>query len=206
MLRRQACFVGHLGPIKHCLIVVPTRADSNKGQPHCLEVWSGEGARGDAGQHLIFMGCKKFPDRGHLDVSCTLCLGAGVEEARQSDGAGDGTNAWTDMDHTAYEVTVAGTAGVWREGEAERRAGEEGIAVMGPMLLEHVMHPLLKDDHFVTEVYHICGEGSEKGVVYSEMLVRLPGTMLLTCAGAPEHRGRPNGQHPSTSFVSWDVP
>ena len=67
---------------------------------------------------------------------------------------GDGTNAWTDVDHTAYEASTAG----W-----------EGMIVMAPLLLEHTLCPTLRDSHFVTEVYHLCGDGSEKGVVYAEM-------------------------------------
>ena len=37
--------------------------------------------------------------------------------------------------------------------------------------MDHIMHPNLRDDDFVTEVHHINGEGEDAGVVYSEMQV-----------------------------------
>lgn len=65
-----------------------------------------------------------------------------------------GTNAWTAQDHTAYTLTTAGSDGFLR---------------MLPVYLDHVFHPTLTSEGFVTEVYHVNGKGEDAGVVYSEM-------------------------------------
>jgi hypothetical protein len=38
-----------------------------------------------------------------------------------------------------------------------------------PVYLDHVLYPTLTDAGFVTEVYHVTGEGRDAGVVYCEM-------------------------------------
>lgn len=63
------------GPLCQADIVVATKCDNNKGLPHCLE-------------HLVFMGSAEYPNRGFLDKLANLCIS-------------QGTNAWTDRDHTA---------------------------------------------------------------------------------------------------------
>jgi Zn-dependent M16 (insulinase) family peptidase len=40
---------------------------------------------------------------------------------------------------------------------------------MLPVYLDHVFHPTLTSEGFVTEVYHVNGKGEDAGVVYSEM-------------------------------------
>jgi Zn-dependent M16 (insulinase) family peptidase len=40
---------------------------------------------------------------------------------------------------------------------------------MLPIYVDHILHPTMTDDGFVTEVHHINGEGEDAGVVYSEM-------------------------------------
>ena len=60
-------------------VIVATKCDNNKGLPHCLE-------------HLVFMGSESYPNRGFLDKLANLCIS-------------QGTNAWTDRDHTAYLPT-----------------------------------------------------------------------------------------------------
>ena len=57
-----------------------TETDSDDGLPHTLE-------------HLVFMGSKKYPFKGVLDVIANRCLASG-------------TNAWTDQDHTAYTLNT----------------------------------------------------------------------------------------------------
>lgn len=42
------------GPLCSVAIIVPTEAKDNKGIPHTLE-------------HLVFMGSKRYPQRGYLD-------------------------------------------------------------------------------------------------------------------------------------------
>ncbi|KAG0304746.1 hypothetical protein BGZ98_005089, partial [Dissophora globulifera] len=51
-------------------------------------------------------------------------------------------------------------------------AGRDGMAEILPVFLDHVLHPTLRDDQYVTEVYHIDGEGKQQGVVFSEMAAR----------------------------------
>ncbi|KAJ1969347.1 hypothetical protein IWQ62_000684 [Dispira parvispora] len=119
------------GPICSAHIVVPTLPPDNKGLPHTLE-------------HLVFCGSQRFPQRGYLDALANRCLA-------------DGTNAFTEYDHTAYTVHTAGS---------------QGLVNLLPVFLDHVLNPLLRDDQFITEVYHVDGKGSEKGVVYSEMAAR----------------------------------
>ena len=75
---------------------------------------------------------------------------------------GDRTNAWTDTDHTCYTVYTAGS---------------NGFLNLMPVYLDHIFHPLLREEDFLTEVHHINGEGNDAGVVYSEMqvIVSFPG-------------------------------
>ncbi|KAJ1659438.1 hypothetical protein IWQ61_001487 [Dispira simplex] len=119
------------GPICSAHIVVPTLPPDNKGLPHTLE-------------HLVFCGSQRFPQRGYLDALANRCLA-------------DGTNAFTEYDHTAYTVHTAGS---------------QGLVNLLPVFLDHVLNPVLRDEQFITEVYHVDGKGSEKGVVYSEMAAR----------------------------------
>lgn len=91
-------------------------------------------------EHLVFMGSKKYAYKGFLDVLGNKQLSS--------------TNAWTDLDRTVYTLQTAG----W-----------DGFKTMLPVYLDHVLHPQLKDSAFVTEVFHIDGEGQERGVVFSEM-------------------------------------
>ena len=37
--------------------------------------------------------------------------------------------------------------------------------------MDHILHPLLRKEDFMTEVHHINGDGDDAGVVYSEMQV-----------------------------------
>ena len=65
-----------------------------------------------------------------------------------------GTNAYTDVHHTAYTLTTAGS---------------EGTLALLPVFLDHVLRPKITASGFITEVYHVDGDGEEKGVVFSEM-------------------------------------
>eukprot|EP00931_Biecheleriopsis_adriatica_P076118 TRINITY_DN49867_c0_g1_i1.p1 TRINITY_DN49867_c0_g1~~TRINITY_DN49867_c0_g1_i1.p1 ORF type:complete len:1112 (+),score=214.51 TRINITY_DN49867_c0_g1_i1:67-3402(+) len=118
-------------PTVHGYFAVQTEAFDDYGCPHTLE-------------HLIFLGSEKYPYKGVLDVLANRCLA-------------QGTNAWTDTDHTCYTVDTAGS---------------EGFLRILPVYLDHVLFPTLKDSGFVTEVHHITGEGSNAGVVYCEMQAR----------------------------------
>ena len=57
-----------------------------------------------------------------------------------------GTNAWTDVDHTAYTLTTA---------------GQDGFLALIPVYLDHALFPTLTDSGFVTEVHHITDSGTE---------------------------------------------
>eukprot|EP01119_Soliformovum_irregulare_P011911 TRINITY_DN3047_c0_g1_i2.p1 TRINITY_DN3047_c0_g1~~TRINITY_DN3047_c0_g1_i2.p1 ORF type:complete len:1020 (-),score=257.93 TRINITY_DN3047_c0_g1_i2:13-2829(-) len=65
-----------------------------------------------------------------------------------------GTNAWTDVNHTAYTITTAGS---------------QGFLNLLPVYLDHILYPTITDEGFLTEVHHITGEGENAGVVYCEM-------------------------------------
>lgn len=104
-----------------------------------------------------------------------------------------GTNAWTDTDHTCYTMTTAGC---------------DGFLTLLPIYLDHVLYPtltvsqisvyihrcthifsnswrdtvtelviflcnfVLQDSAFLTEVHHVNEEGEDAGVVYCEMQAR----------------------------------
>jgi len=92
-------------------------------------------------EHLIFLGSELYPYKGMLDTLANRAFA-------------QGTNAWTAQDHTAYTLTTAGSDGFLR---------------MLPIYLDHVFHPTLTKEGFVTEVYHVNGKGEDAGVVFSEM-------------------------------------
>ncbi|CAB3402179.1 unnamed protein product [Caenorhabditis bovis] len=116
------------GPTVHGCVSFVTEADSDDGLPHTLE-------------HLVFMGSKKYPFKGVLDIIANRCLA-------------DGTNAWTDIDHTAYTLNTVGS---------------DGFLKVLPIYINHLLNPMLTESQFATEVHHIDGKGNDAGVVYSEM-------------------------------------
>lgn len=119
------------GPQVNGYFALATEAHDNFGLPHTLE-------------HLIFLGSEDYPYKGVLDSLANRCLASG-------------TNAWTDVDHTAYTVEVAGS---------------EGFLNLLPVYLDHVLYPTLTESGFYTEVHHITSEGQDAGVVYCEMQAR----------------------------------
>ena len=66
-------------------------------------------------------------------------------------------NAYTAQDSTVYTISTAGGASFLR---------------LLPVYVDHILYPRLTDSTFVTEVFHINGEGQDAGVVYSEMQAR----------------------------------
>eukprot|EP00735_Rhodelphis_limneticus_P001237 TRINITY_DN1181_c0_g1::TRINITY_DN1181_c0_g1_i1::g.17267::m.17267 TRINITY_DN1181_c0_g1::TRINITY_DN1181_c0_g1_i1::g.17267 ORF type:complete len:1164 (-),score=310.45,sp/P48053/YPD1_CAEEL/31.93/2e-112,sp/P48053/YPD1_CAEEL/26.11/5e-15,Peptidase_M16_C/PF05193.16/1.7e-15,Peptidase_M16_C/PF05193.16/29,Peptidase_M16_C/PF05193.16/3.4e+03,Peptidase_M16/PF00675.15/7.9e-09 TRINITY_DN1181_c0_g1_i1:232-3723(-) len=119
------------GPLVNGYFILSTEAHDDDGCPHTLE-------------HLIFLGSEKYPYKGVLDMLANRCLS-------------QGTNAWTDTDHTAYTMSTA---------------GQEGFLNLLPVFLDHILYPTLTDSGFVTEVHHITPEGDNAGVVYCEMQAR----------------------------------
>ncbi|CAN8063734.1 unnamed protein product, partial [Agarophyton chilense] len=119
------------GPLVSGKIVVGTRPISNAGHPHTLE-------------HIVFLGSHKHPQRGYLDHLACRCIG-------------NGTNAWTDTDHTAYTCETAGF---------------EGFSTLLPCFVDHILRPTMEDASFASEVYHVRPDGTEAGVVFCEMQAR----------------------------------
>eukprot|EP00794_Sanderia_malayensis_P015886 gene15886-17486_t len=125
------CIANVDGPIVNGYFVLATEAHDDDGLPHTLE-------------HLVFMGSENFPYKGILDLFANRCLA-------------QGTNAWTDVDHTSYTLTTAGS---------------EGFLNMLPIYLDHVLYPTLTKSAYTTEVHHINSDGEDAGIVYCEMQAR----------------------------------
>ncbi|CDK28581.1 unnamed protein product [Kuraishia capsulata CBS 1993] len=137
----QVTYINQASPIVNGYFAVATEIHNDSGCPHTLE-------------HLIFMGSKKYPYKGLLDVLGNLAYSS--------------TNAWTGTDQTVYTLTTAG----W-----------DGFKMLLPIYLDHVLNPTLTDDACYTEVYHIDGEAKEKGVVFSEMqAIETSSSFLATLA------------------------
>lgn len=64
---------------------------------------------------LVFMGSEQYPYKGVLDLLANR-------------GFSNGTNAWTDTDHTAYTISTA---------------GEQGFLQMLPIYVDHILYPTI---------------------------------------------------------------
>lgn len=73
---------------------------------------------------LVFMGSEQYPYKGIIDHFANR-------------GFSNGTNAWTDTDHTAYTVSTA---------------GGQGFLQILPIYVDHILYPTLTPEGFVTEV------------------------------------------------------
>eukprot|EP01105_Mastigella_eilhardi_P025092 TRINITY_DN6714_c0_g2_i3.p1 TRINITY_DN6714_c0_g2~~TRINITY_DN6714_c0_g2_i3.p1 ORF type:complete len:379 (-),score=100.02 TRINITY_DN6714_c0_g2_i3:202-1338(-) len=116
------------GPLCTANVVFNTETLGDGGLPHVLE-------------HLVFLGSRHQPYKGFLDLLASRCIS-------------NGTNAYTEEDHTCFTVSCAGYCGL--------------LQVM-PTYLEHLLLPALHPSHFTTEIYHVDGEGAEAGVLFCEM-------------------------------------
>ncbi|WVN87093.1 uncharacterized protein L203_102269 [Cryptococcus depauperatus CBS 7841] len=121
----------HQAPITNGYFVVASEIFDDSGRPRILK-------------HLVFLGSKRYPYKGVLDQ---LANRAGS----------NGTSAYTDVDHTVYTISTAGS---------------EGFLRMIPIYVDHILHPTITDAGFVTEVYHINDAGEDAGVVYSKTQAR----------------------------------
>lgn len=92
-------------------------------------------------EHMIFLGSKDYPYAGVLDILANKIYASG-------------TNAWTDVDNTTYTLSTVEKC---------------GFLQLLPVYLDHILYPLLNESGYITEVYHVNGEGEDAGVVYSEM-------------------------------------
>ncbi|KAG8683213.1 hypothetical protein FRC09_016223, partial [Ceratobasidium sp. 395] len=120
--------VDYDAPIVKGYFVLATEIFNDSGCPHTLE-------------HLVFMGSEQYPFKGVLDNLANRAFS-------------QGTNAWTDTDHTAYTISTA---------------GGQGFLQLLPVYVDHILYPRITDADFVTEVHHINPKAEDAGVVYSEM-------------------------------------
>ncbi|KAG5654102.1 hypothetical protein H0H81_007516 [Sphagnurus paluster] len=95
-------------PIINGYFVVATEIFDDSGCPHTLE-------------HLVFMGSEKYPHKGVLDHLANR-------------GFSNGTNAWTDTDHTAYTISTA---------------GEQGFLQLLPIYVDHILYPTITKAGYV---------------------------------------------------------
>ncbi|CUA75460.1 putative protein C3H1,02c [Schizosaccharomyces pombe 972h-] [Rhizoctonia solani] len=123
--------IDYEAPIVNGYFVVATEIFNDSGCPHTLE-------------HLIFMGSENYPYKGVLDNLSNRAFS-------------EGTNAWTDTDHTAYTLSTAGS---------------QGFLQLLPVYVDHILYPRILDADFVTEVHHVNSKAEDAGVVYSEMQAR----------------------------------
>ncbi|KAI1310239.1 hypothetical protein EDD11_003855 [Mortierella claussenii] len=120
--------VDNEGPIVNGYFTLATESFDDDGCPHTLE-------------HLVFLGSELYPYKGVLDGLANRALA-------------NGTNAWTDVDHTAYTIATAGS---------------EGFLNIMPIYIDHILYPTMTEAAYYTEVHNINGDGENAGVVYSEM-------------------------------------
>lgn len=88
------------------------------------------------------MGSRHHPQQGYLDYISAQHYSLG-------------TNATTYRDMTTYELTTV---------------NPKSLSILLPVYLDHIFHPLLTTDTYLTEIHHVSGEtGDDAGVVYSEI-------------------------------------
>ncbi|KAG2212301.1 hypothetical protein INT47_001660 [Mucor saturninus] len=108
------------GPLVSGFLALATKVMNDDGCPHTLE-------------HLVFLGSEKYPYKGALDSLAPRAYAPG-------------TNAWTDIDHTCYTITTAGS---------------DGFLQLLPVYVDHILFPTLTDEGFYTEVHHIDQNGED---------------------------------------------
>ncbi|CAO3593295.1 unnamed protein product [Absidia cylindrospora] len=109
-------------PLVSGFLTVATEAFDDGGHAHCSE-------------HLVFLGSENYPYKGVLDSFATRAFARG-------------TNAWTDIDHTCYNIMTA---------------GGEGFLRFLPVYVDHILYPTLTESGFCTEIHHINGSGEDAG-------------------------------------------
>ncbi|GAA6002779.1 hypothetical protein JCM10207_007672 [Rhodosporidiobolus poonsookiae] len=92
-------------------------------------------------EHLTFTASEQFNYSGFLDGVANRMFSHGV-------------NAATDVDNTTYTV---------------ESCSPDGMLQLVPVYLSHILFPVMSDEIFATEIYHVDGKGEEGGVVFSEM-------------------------------------
>ncbi|KIM20884.1 hypothetical protein M408DRAFT_30019 [Serendipita vermifera MAFF 305830] len=92
-------------------------------------------------EHLVFHGSEQYP---YSDALQRIAFRSFASTP----------NAYTAQDTTVYTISTAGGTSFLR---------------LLPVYVDHILYPRLTESTFVTEVFHINGEGQDAGVVYSEM-------------------------------------
>ncbi|CAG8476237.1 27765_t:CDS:2 [Dentiscutata erythropus] len=119
----SAVLVDVEAPMVSGFFAIPTEATDDDGCPHTLE-------------HLVFLGSELYPYKGVLDTLANRAFA-------------QGTNAWTETDHTCYTITTAGS---------------EGFLRLLPIYVDHILYPTLTESGHYTEVHHINGNGEDAGL------------------------------------------
>lgn len=142
-----------------------TECFDDKGEPHTLE-------------HLVFLGSEKWSYKGVLDSLANRAFA-------------QGTNAWTDTDHTAYTVETV---------------GQEGFLRLLPIFVDHILYPTLTASGCYTEVHHVNGKGEDAGVVYSEMQgVENTGPNMMNLRAQREIHDEKSGYRSETGGILGQV-
>lgn len=115
----------------HLAILIARSVFDDTGCPHTLEQYVSRPVfpvlnSRPVFRSLVFMGSEKYPYKGIIDHFANR-------------GFSNGTNAWTDTDHTAYTVSTA---------------GEQGFLQLLPIFVDHILYPTITNAGFVTEVRH----------------------------------------------------
>lgn len=90
----------------------------------------------------------------------------GVLDSLANRAIAQGTNAWTDVDHTAYSKWIVDSQQHLLTGScciAINTAGSEGFLKLLPIYIDHILYPTLTDSGYYTEVHHINGKGEDAG-------------------------------------------
>ena len=74
------------------------------------------------------MGSEKYPYKGILDLFANR-------------GFANGTNAWTDTDHTVFTLSTA---------------GEQGFLQILPIFFDHILYPTISNTGYVVVSFILC--------------------------------------------------
>lgn len=107
----------------------------------------------------------------------------GVLDSLANRAIAQGTNAWTDLDHTCYSMDYISPcndrAVLMCPFLAINTAGSDGFLRLLPIYVDHILYPTLTESGYHTEVHHINGKGEDAGkcglfASYEKLLIRLP--------------------------------
>ncbi|CAL8101747.1 unnamed protein product [Orchesella dallaii] len=92
-------------------------------------------------QHMIWHGSRRYPHSGLYHRVANKCFAVCHDISPEKD-------------HACYKFTTAGT---------------KGFASFLPVFIDHIFNPLLQETAFITEVYHIDGDGRDGGRCFKDM-------------------------------------